>query len=146
MSFHNQIVFRVTKPVRNIGFKILVLVLVSSLASCSSLPGFSFFSKGTVTYNGPSWCVPFRLKRVLRQVARKYGNVTVHSTYRTWWHNRKVGGASKSMHRRCKAVDFSVDRNMGAAYRYVRRHRSVGGHKRYRSGHIHIDTGAKRTW
>lgn len=125
---------------------ILLLLLVSSLASCSSLPGFNFFGKGTVTYNGPSWCVPFRLKRVLRQVARKYGNVTVHSTYRTWWHNRKVGGASKSMHRRCKAVDFSVDRNMGAAYRYVNRHRSVGGHKRYQSGHIHIDTGAKRTW
>ncbi len=128
------------------GSKILVLVLVSSLTACSSLPSFGLFGGGSVTYNAPSWCVPFRLKRVLRQVARRYGNVTVHSTYRTWWHNRKVGGASKSMHRRCKAVDFSVSKNMSAAYRYVARHRSVGGHKRYRSGHIHIDTGAKRTW
>ncbi len=127
--------------------KLIVLVLIGSLTACSSLPGFNLFSgRGSVTYNGPSWCVPFRLKRVLRQVARKYGDVTVHSTYRTWWHNRKVGGASRSLHRRCRAVDFSVDGNMRAAYRYVRRHRSVGGHKRYRSGHIHIDAGVKRTW
>jgi len=127
--------------------RFVVLALVLSLAACSSLPGFNLFAgKGSVKYNGPSWCVPWRLKRVLRKVARKYGNVTVHSTYRTWWHNRKVGGAQHSMHRRCKAVDFSVDGSMAAAYRYVSRHPSVGGHKRYRSGHIHIDTGPKRTW
>ena len=146
MQFLDQSIPTIVRTCQKTGKKIIVLFLVASLASCSSLPGFGFFSKGTVTYNGPSWCLPFRLKRVLRQVARKYGNVTVHSSYRTWWHNRKVGGAKKSMHRRCKAVDFSVDRNTGAAYRYVSKHRSVGGYKRYRSGHIHIDTGTKRTW
>ncbi|MCP4185861.1 MAG: DUF882 domain-containing protein [Hyphomicrobiales bacterium] len=103
-------------------------------------------NRDTVHYQGPSWCVPWRLKRVLRKVARKYGNVTVHSTYRSWWHNRKVGGAPRSAHRRCKAVDFSVDGNMGEAYFFVSKHPSVGGHKRYNSGHIHIDTGRKRTW
>ncbi len=129
----------------SIGSKLVVLLLVASLVACSSLPGFGLFG-GKVAYDGPSWCVPFRLKRVLRKVARKYGDVTVHSTYRTWWHNRKVGGARKSMHRRCKAADFSVKGNMRAAYRYVKSHPSVGGHKLYRSGHIHIDTGTKRTW
>ncbi len=130
---------------RTVGSKLVALLLVVSLVGCSSLPGTGFFG-GKVTYEGPSWCVPFRLKRVLRKVARKYGDVTVHSTYRTWWHNRKVGGARKSMHRRCKAADFSVKGNMWAAYRYVKNHRSVGGHKLYKSGHIHIDTGVKRTW
>ncbi len=133
--------------VARIGSNLAVLLLIASLAACSSLPGYNLFAgKGRVIYNASSWCVPFRLKRVLRGVARKYGTVTVHSTYRTWWHNRKVGGARRSMHRRCKAVDFSVNGNMRAAYRYVKRHRSVGGYKRYSSGHIHIDTGSKRTW
>jgi hypothetical protein len=132
---------------RRIATNLVALILVASLAACSSLPGFNLFGGGgTVRYNGPSWCLPWRLKRVLRQVARKYGDVTVHSTYRSWWHNRKVGGARRSMHRRCKAADFTVNGNMRAAYRFVARHPSVGGYKRYASGHIHIDTGAKRTW
>ncbi len=125
----------------------MVVLLSASLAACSSLPGFGLFAgKGRVSYDAPSWCLPLRLKRALRKVARKYGNVRVHSTYRTWWKNRNVGGARKSMHRRCKAVDFSVDGDMRAAYRYVKSLRGVGGHKLYRSGHIHIDAGAKRTW
>jgi len=130
-----------------LGSKVIVLFMVAVLTGCASLPGANFFGgKGTVTYKAPSWCVPFRLKRVLRQVAYKYGDVTVYSTYRSWWKNRKVGGAERSLHRRCKAVDFVVDGNMGAVLRYVRKSRSVGGYKRYSSGHIHIDTGAKRTW
>jgi len=127
--------------------RFVVLALVDRLTACSSLPGFNFFGgQGTVTYNATYWCLPWKLKRVLREVAYKYGDVTVHSTYRSWWHNRKVGGAKHSMHRRCKAADFTVNGNMTAVYRFVSRHPSVGGHKRYRSGHIHIDTGAKRTW
>ncbi len=129
------------------GSKIIVLFMVAVLAGCASLPGYNLFGgKGTVTFKAPSWCVPFRLKRVLRQVAYKYGDVTVYSTYRSWWKNRKVGGAQRSLHRRCKAVDFVVDGNMSAVLRFVRKSRSVGGYKRYSSGHIHIDTGSKRTW
>ncbi len=136
-----------SRIIQSLATKFAVLALVLSLAACSSLPGLNLFGgSGVVNYQEPSWCVPWRLKRVLRRVASKYGNVTVHSTYRTWWHNRKVGGARRSKHRLCMAVDFSVDGNMAAAYRYVSRHPSVGGYKRYKSGHIHIDTGAKRTW
>ncbi len=122
---------------------IMVLGLLISFTSCASLPGFR---KGAVTYNDPSWCLPARLKRVLRQVAYRYGNVTVHSTHRTWWHNYKVGGARRSLHRRCRAADFTLAGNMQAPYQYVSRHPSVGGRKRYSSGHIHIDVGAKRSW
>lgn len=122
---------------------IMVLGIVASITSCASIPGFR---KGTVTYNDSSWCLPARLKRVMREVAYKYGNVTVHSTHRTWWHNRKVGGAKRSMHRKCRAADFSVDGNMQAAFQYIDKHPSVGGRKRYTSGHIHIDSGAKRSW
>ena len=125
---------------------LVVLGLVAVLSSCASSGLSPFARNGTVTYNDASWCLPGRLKRVMRQVARRYGNVTVHSTHRTWWHNLKVGGAKRSLHRRCRAADFSVNGDMEAAYNYVSRHTSVGGHKWYRSGHIHIDVGAKRSW
>ena len=132
---------------RKISGKLVVLGLVAFLSACSSVSGLSPFARnGTVNYNDSSWCVPGRLKRVMRQVAHKYGDVTVHSTYRTWWHNIKVGGAKRSMHRKCRAIDFSINGNMEAAYRFVSRHPSVGGHKLYPSGHIHIDAGAKRSW
>ena len=131
----------------NISKKLVVLGLVATLSSCASSSGLHLLARnGTVTYSDTSWCLPGRLKRVMRQVAHKYGNVTVHSTHRSWWHNLKVGGAKRSMHRRCRAADFSVDGNMKAAYRYISRHASVGGHKWYPSGHIHIDAGAKRSW
>jgi uncharacterized protein YcbK (DUF882 family) len=127
--------------------KLVVLALVATLSSCASSSGLSPFARnGTVTYSDSSWCLPGRLKRVMRQVAYKYGNVSVHSTHRSWWHNLKVGGAKRSLHRRCRAADFSVDGNMKAAYKYISRHNSVGGHKWYPSGHIHIDAGAKRSW
>jgi len=132
---------------RKFSRNLTVFVLAAFLSSCSSVSALNPFARnGTVHYNDSSWCLPGRLKRVIRQVAHKYGDVTVHSTYRTWWQNMKIGGARRSMHRKCRAIDFSVNGNMEAAYHFVARHPSVGGHKLYKSGHIHIDAGAKRTW
>ena len=126
-------------------FAVIACCLV--MASCSSLPGlYKIGGKGEVRYQKMSWCVPGRLKRVLRRTAHRFGDVTVFSTWRSPWHNRRVGGAAKSLHKRCKAVDFRVDGDMDAAYAYVKSQRQVGGHKRYRSGHIHIDTGPRRSW
>ncbi len=125
----------------------LFLACALALSACASVPGlYRIGGKGTVTYTKASWCVPWSLKRVLRRVARKYGDVTVFSTWRSPWHNYKVGGAAKSYHKTCRAVDFKVDGDMAAVYRYVKKQRAVGGHSRYRSGHIHIDTGPKRSW
>lgn len=120
------------------------------LAACSSLPGlYRIGGEGEVNYRGASWCVPWKLKRVLRRVAHNYGDVHVGSTWRSPWHNRRIGGASSSYHKTCRAVDFKVDADMGAVYEYVKDQSAVGGHKRYRSnrgGHIHIDTGPRRSW
>ncbi len=122
-----------------------------TLSACSSLPGlYRIGGEGSVNYQKMSWCVPWGLKRVLRRVAHNYGDVIVFSTWRSPWHNSKVGGASKSYHKTCRAVDFKVrGANMAKVYRYVKKQSAVGGHKLYpshRGGHIHIDTGPRRTW
>ena len=128
-----------------------VIVLSLLLSACSSLPGlYRIGGEGTVDYQKMSWCVPWSLKRVLRRVAYRYGDVVVFSTWRSPWHNRRVGGADSSYHKSCKAVDFKVrGANMAQVYNYVKAQSAVGGHKLYpssRGGHIHIDTGARRTW
>ena len=132
--------------------RILTLALAALLlAGCASAPGlYRLFGKGEVHYRGASWCVPWSLKRVLRRVAHHYGDVHVFSTWRSPWHNRRVGGASGSYHKTCRAADFTVKgADMRQVYAYVKRQSAVGGHKLYsrrRGGHIHIDTGPRRTW
>lgn len=133
---------------RAIAFLIAALL---TLSACSSLPGlYRIGGKGTVDYQKISWCVPWSLKRVLRRVAYRYGDVVVFSTWRSPWHNSRVGGASRSYHKTCRAVDFKVKgANMRAVYNYVKKQGAVGGHKLYprrRGGHIHIDTGPRRSW
>ncbi len=129
----------------------VVAVLALGLSACSSMPFlYKIGAKGEVIYQKMSWCVPGRLKRVLRRVAHNYGDVIVFSTWRSPWHNKSVGGAAKSYHKTCRAVDFKVrGANMAEVYRYVKSQDSVGGHKLYpssRGGHIHIDTGPRRSW
>lgn len=129
----------------------ILLIVAFALSGCASTPGlYKLFGKGEVKYQKTSWCLPWKLKRVLRRVAHNYGDVIVFSTWRSPWHNSRVGGASKSYHKTCRAADFKVrGANMAEVYRYVKRQRGVGGHKLYpssRGGHIHIDTGPRRTW
>jgi len=94
-----------------------------------------------------SWkCVPSRLKKVIAQVRRRYGAVTINSTYRSRRRNRRAGGKKKSYHLHCRAVDFRVRGRTRGLTRFLARHPLVGGWKRYPSGFYHIDTGPKRTW
>lgn len=99
-----------------------------------------------IHYNAPSKCVPSRLKSALKSVASKYGPITVSSTYRSPAKNRKIGGKSKSWHLKCGAIDFRVHAGTRGLLNYLKRHKGVGGYKRYRSGFYHIDVGPKRTW
>lgn len=99
-----------------------------------------------ITINAPWKCVPNSLKVVLNEVSRRYGPVTVNSTHRSRSKNRRIGGAKRSYHLKCQAVDFRVKGNNRAVMKYLRRHPNVGGLKQYRSGFIHIDTGPRRSW
>lgn len=131
---------------RNTIFTIMILLTAGgSLTGCANLFGFGSQS-ATVTYQDTKWCVPGKLKRVLKKVSRRYGTVTVHSTKRWWLENRRKGGARKSLHLKCRAVDFSVDGDPASVIAYLKSQSAVGGYKHYSSGHYHIDTGPRRTW
>jgi uncharacterized protein YcbK (DUF882 family) len=127
-------------------FTMMIMVMASlPLTGCANLFGFGSRT-ATVTYQDTSWCVPRRLKRTLKNVSRRYGPVTVHSTKRWWLENWWKGGARKSMHLNCRAVDFSVKGDPASVVAFLKSQRGVGGYKYYPSGHYHIDTGPRRTW
>ena len=103
-------------------------------------------ASANIKLNAPWKCVPTKLKAVLREVSRRYGPVVVNSTHRSRSKNRRIGGAKRSYHLRCQAVDFRVRGDGRKVLRFLRNHPHVGGLKRYRSGYFHIDTGPRRTW
>ena len=115
------------------------------LSGCASVFGFGTRT-AVVNYQDTKWCVPRKLKRVLRNVSRRYGPVTVHSTKRWWFENWRKGGARNSLHLKCKAVDFSVPGDPNSVIAYLKSQPAVGGYKYYRTGFYHIDTGPRRTW
>ena len=100
----------------------------------------------TLRRSTPTGCLPGDLKDVLAEVARRFGTVTINSTHRTPQRNRRVGGAGKSLHLSCRAIDFRVNGRGRDVMTFLNNHKSVGGLKMYRNGVIHIDNGARRTW
>ena len=124
----------------NIRFICIALCLSIGLSSCA------LFKPVKITWNDTKWCVPLRLKIVLRQVSRKFGPVSVHSTHRWPRENKLKGGKPKSYHLRCRAVDFSVPGDPARVIKYLKSKKAVGGYSHYPQGFYHIDTGPRRTW
>ncbi len=90
-----------------------------------------------------------RLSRLLAIVKNHYGrSVSVTSGCRSHKHNRRVGGAKRSMHLRCMAVDFRVAGVSKARLRrYVSGLPGRGGVGIYCGRSIvHLDVGPRRSW
>ncbi|MGD9783489.1 MAG: YcbK family protein [Hyphomicrobiaceae bacterium] len=94
----------------------------------------------------PERCLPNDLLGVLYDVAQRFGEVQVLSTFRDPDRNRRVGGAPQSFHLSCQAIDFRVVGRTAGLLRYLEARPEVGGLKRYPLGFFHIDNGARRTW
>lgn len=94
----------------------------------------------------PERCLPNDLMNVIYDVAEKFGEVQVLSTFRDPERNRRVGGATHSYHLRCQAIDFRVRGRTQGLLQYLAAREEVGGLKRYPLGFYHIDTGPRRTW
>ncbi len=94
-------------------------------------------------------CFPQKLLNLMGRVERHYGKkLIVTSGYRSSRYNRRVGGAKRSQHMHCKAVDFRIKGvNKYSLARYVKTLRGIGGVGSYcGSRAIHIDIGPKRSW
>ncbi len=91
-------------------------------------------------------CLPGRLMNVIYDVAERYGEVRIISTFRSPQHNSRVGGVRNSFHLQCRAIDFNVKGRTPGMLDYLRSRPEVGGLKRYPMGFFHIDTGPRRTW
>jgi uncharacterized protein YcbK (DUF882 family) len=92
-------------------------------------------------------CLPQTLKNVLSDISMIFGDVELVSTGRSRQHNRRVGGAYRSLHLACRAVDFRVCNTPAReVHRFLAAREDVGGIKLYRTGFIHIDDGPRRTW
>lgn len=94
----------------------------------------------------PDRCLPTELMNVIYDVAEQFGEVQVLSTFRDPDRNRRVGGAPRSFHLRCQAIDFRVMGRSPGLLKYLEEREDVGGLKRYPLGFYHIDTGPRRTW
>jgi Peptidase M15 len=101
---------------------------------------------GGISWNAGGGCLPSVVKAALSKVAANYGPIVVNSTHRSPSHNRRVGGARKSMHMQCRAADFRVVRGGSGVLAYLQTLPGLGGIKRYNSGFFHIDDGPRRTW
>lgn len=91
-------------------------------------------------------CLPASLMTVIYDVAERFGAVRIISTYRDRRHNARVGGATRSMHLDCRAIDFIVSGNRKGLIAYLRTRPEVGGIGYYPGSHLHIDDGAHRSW
>ena len=123
--------------------------VTGSLPNARTLSGFaSFVSRGTIILraSAPTNCIPGNLRNVVASVAERFGPVSVESTHRSTWRNRRAGGARHSLHLSCRAIDFRVRARARGVMAYLRNHPQVGGLKMYRNGIIHIDNGERRSW
>ncbi|MXQ11800.1 D-Ala-D-Ala carboxypeptidase family metallohydrolase [Microvirga makkahensis] len=112
-------------------------------------PGFaSLVSRGTIKLRAtaPTRCLPGNLLAVLADLAVKFGPVSIESTHRGKNRNRRAGGARRSLHLSCRAIDFRVKGRTRGIMAYLSARPEVGGLKRYRNGIIHIDNGERRSW
>lgn len=94
----------------------------------------------------PDRCLSEDLMGVIYDVAERFGTVKIVSTMRSPAHNSRVGGAPRSFHLQCRAIDFMVFGRTAGLEAYLRARPEVGGLKRYPLGFFHIDNGSARTW
>jgi hypothetical protein len=125
------------------------------LATTGSLPG----PHGAAGFHGrveqgriivrasaPTKCLPGDLRDVVAAVAARFGTVSIESTHRSPSRNWRAGGARRSLHLSCRAVDFRLRVRARGVLAYLRSRPEVGGLKLYRNGIIHVDNGARRSW
>jgi hypothetical protein len=137
---------RTATRTRRTGRQVYTTAYSPSVSRPARQPSITSGSGGSVRWVASAGCLDGSLRSVVTSLAASYGPLTVSSTCRSGGHNRRVGGAPRSLHLTGNAVDFRIHQNVSAAYAWLRSSGSVGGLKHYGGGLFHIDTGARRSW
>lgn len=85
-----------------------------------------------------------RLQRLRQRLGRP---LIITSAYRSAAHNKAVGGAKNSYHKRGKAFDIRMENHNPVEFEAAARAEGFTGFGYYpKSGFMHIDTGPARSW
>ncbi len=118
----------------------------TNVATDSDLAGLTF----TYRKNNPDKNIVKGLAQRLQYIRRKLGgkNLYINSGYRTYAHNKEVGGAKNSLHMRGWAADVRMsDLTMPERKKFLIAASECGiGGIGFYSTFIHIDLGNKRKW
>lgn len=111
-------------------------------------PQVAEFDGVSINTDDSTQCLPQELRGFVNELRNRFGNVEINSAMRNRSHNRQVGGARRSQHLNCNAIDFSVP---GVAKRDVRlfliaNFSGRGGIGFYCNDRFHLDVGAARQW
>ena len=94
-------------------------------------------------------CLEPQLVSLIKRAERHFGrHAVVTSGYRSRRHNRRIGGARRSMHTTCKAADIQIAGvTKWQLASWLRKQDGRGGVGTYcHTRSVHIDIGEKRDW
>ena len=94
-------------------------------------------------------CLKPELVRIIKKAERHFGRyAVVTSGYRSPRHNRRIGGAKRSMHMTCMAADIQIKGvSKWTLAKWLRQQDGRGGVGTYcHTQSVHIDVGEKRDW
>ena len=92
----------------------------------------------------PTGCLPGSIKARLSEIRKKFGPITIISTYRPG--ARIAGTGHRSKHADCRAVDFKL-KNKLKAWRWLNKVHNGGlGIYHGKCNHLHIDNGPRARW
>ncbi|MCF6344272.1 MAG: D-Ala-D-Ala carboxypeptidase family metallohydrolase [Devosiaceae bacterium] len=130
------------------------IFLILALGACvplaifadGSSKNYNGYKKDFGTYvassNVNAFCLTPSLRYVLWEFEGYFGKkIVMNSGYRSPWYNSKIGGARRSLHKKCMAADFFIPGvSKAKLIAYAKRNRMIGGLGCYPGKKfIHID-------
>lgn len=114
----------------------------------TTYPQVAQFEGVSINTDDSTQCLPQKLRGFVNELRNRFGNVEINSAMRNRNHNRQVGGARRSQHLSCNAIDFNIP---GVSKRDVRlfliaNFSGRGGIGFYCNDRFHLDVGAARQW
>lgn len=143
----------ISKTMYTFTFMAVSLFALFSASSLLAGSAFAVFGSNSISLSTKDRtdCVPKSVQAALRQVADRFGRVTIKSAFRDKRDNARRGGAKGSLHIQCRAVDFLVPGRESkskqrelASYMRQLKAKSRLRYNVYCSGRSHLDDSSLR--